>query len=222
MPIEIGRAEEKIRSIPKLDHSGRPPGVRPGDGQLRTLHPNLPSAGSTAVWVGIAAISMTFAGLTSAMVVRQGSGMDWQRLALPNVLFLNTLILVASSFTLEMFRRRFPAAPGTGSPAAEDVTWWLYGTLGLGVLFLAGQYLAWHQLRMEGLYLASNPSSSFFYVLTAAHALHLLGGMAGLLYILYKTQKRILRASALNVAAKYWHFMAVLWIYLLALIWIKI
>jgi cytochrome c oxidase subunit 3 len=221
MSIEVGNAEQ-VRSIPRLSHSGNggPPQLHAGNGRLRALQDRSPTPGSTAIWVGIAAITMTFAGLTSAMVVRQGTGTDWQRLDLPNVLFLNTLIIIASSFTLEVFRRHF-AVP-SGSASDEDQSPWLYATVVLGVLFLAGQYLAWRQLRAEGLYLASNPSSSFFYVLTAAHGLHLLGGIAGLLYILRKTQKHILRASTLDVAAKYWHFMGVLWIYLLALVWIKI
>jgi cytochrome c oxidase subunit III len=221
MPIEAPEKQERARGIPQLGRSGhdRPPELHAGDGNLRTLQDNSPPPGSTAIWVGIAAISMTFAALTSALVVRQGAGMDWQHLALPNILFLNTLILVASSVTLEMFRRRF--AVGDGSIANADDPW-LYATFALGALFLAGQYLAWRQLQAEGLFLASNPSSSFFYVLTAAHALHLLGGLGALVYVMRKLQTGILRPITLAVASKYWHFMGVLWIYLLALLWMKL
>src|SRR6202008_1780716 len=64
----------------------------------------------TGVWVAVSAIAMSFAALTSALVVRQGSGADWQRFALPRILYLDTIILIASSYTLELARKRFAAA----------------------------------------------------------------------------------------------------------------
>src|SRR5246500_303907 len=64
----------------------------------------------TGVWVAVSAIAMSFAALTSALVVRQGSGGDWQRFAIPRILYLDTLILIASSYTLELARKRFAAA----------------------------------------------------------------------------------------------------------------
>ncbi len=88
-------------------------------------------------------------------------------------------------------------------------------TLGLGLLFVVGQYVAWRQLSAQGLYLATNPSSSFFYVLTATHALHVLGGLLGLLYVIRKLNAMALRRSTLDTASRYWHFMDVLWVYLL-------
>jgi cytochrome c oxidase subunit 3 len=99
---------------------------------------------------------------------------------------------------------------------------WLYITLFLGLLFVAGQYVAWSQLRAEGLYLATNPSSSFFYVLTATHALHVLGGLGGLIYVIRKLSKSALRRSQLVATARYWHFMGILWLYLLLLLWMKL
>ena len=72
---------------------------------------------------------------------------------------------------------------------------WLYITLVLGLLFVAGQYVAWSQLSARGLYLATNPSSSFFYFLTATHALHVLGGLGGLIYVIRKLSKSVLRRS---------------------------
>ncbi len=137
-----------------------------------------PPPSSTGIWVVLASISMIFAAFTSAMVVRQGAAMDWQHLTLPHILYLNTLVLLASSITLEMARRRF-AADVAGSSDKRSPSRWLYATLGLGMLFVAGQYLAWLQLRAQGLYLATNPNSSFFYVLTAIHAIHVLAVWAG-------------------------------------------
>ncbi len=99
---------------------------------------------------------------------------------------------------------------------------WLYVTLGLGLLFVGGQYLAWLQLRSQGLYLATNPNSSFFYVLTALHALHVLGGLGGLARVIRRLNRAILRKSTLDATARYWHFMDVLWVYLLLLLWMKL
>ena len=101
-------------------------------------------------------------------------------------------------------------------------TFWFYLTLGLGLLFVAGQYIAWQQLRREGLYLATNPSSSFFYVLTVTHALHVLGGLGGLVLIITRLQRLTLKKSTLNAVSRYWHFMDALWIYLLCLLWFTI
>jgi cytochrome c oxidase subunit 3 len=99
---------------------------------------------------------------------------------------------------------------------------WLYLTLTLGLLFVAGQYIAWRQLRVEGLYLASNPASSFFYVFTAGHILHLTGGLGGLVRVIRKLHSATLRRSTLDATSRYWHFMDVLWIYLLLLLWMKL
>ncbi len=85
-----------------------------------------------------------------------------------------------------------------------------------------GQYLAWLQLRSQGLYLATNPNSSFFYVLTAMHALHVLGGLGGLMRVIRRLNQSILRKSTLDATSRYWHFMDVLWVYLLLLLWMKL
>ncbi len=101
-------------------------------------------------------------------------------------------------------------------------TRWLYIALSLGLLFVAGQYLAGVQLRSQGLYLATNPNSSFFYVLTAVHALHVLGGLGGLVRVIHRLKQSILRKSTLDATAYYWHFMDALWVYLLLLLWMKL
>jgi cytochrome c oxidase subunit 3 len=168
---------------------------------------------------------MTFAALTSALFVREGSAStDWHHIALPRILFLNSLVLVASSVTLEVARRKVATfARGVDHEATISLRW-LYITLTLGLLFVAGQYRAWLGLRAQGLYLASNPNSSFFYVLTAVHAVHVIGGLGGLLYVINKLWRPVLalRRSTLDSASYYWHFMGVLWLYLLFVIWIKL
>jgi cytochrome c oxidase subunit 3 len=168
-----------------------------------------PASGShvaqTGVWIGIATISMMFAALTSALVVRQSGAPDWQRLHLPALLYVNTVVLIASSVTLESARRRLGLAG-------------LYVTIGLGTLFVVGQVLAWRQLAAQQLLLASGPSSAFFYVLTAMHAAHVLGGLGGLVYVQRRLVTGVLSAPTYTAAALYWHFMAILWLYLLALL----
>jgi len=196
--------------------------IRRGDGRLRLLNNGSPPPGSTAIWVGISAIIMMFAAFTSALVVREGAALDWRHIEIPRILFLNTIVLLASSTTLEMFRRAFANRQRAATNVPGVDSFWLYVTFGLGLLFLAGQYTAWVQLNREGLYLASNPSSSFFYVLTGAHGLHVLGGLWGLFYVLKKSRRGSLRAGTLDIAAKYWHFMDILWLYLLGLLWIKL
>ena len=152
----------------------------PMDDGLRSVLHHSPAPPSSAIWVAMFAISMMFAAFTSALIVRKGSSMDWESFALPPILYFNTFLLLVSSVTLEVARRRVDAFMRGARSAAQRPTSWLYVTLALGLLFVVGQYVAGQQLRAQGMYLATNPSSSFFYVLTAAHALHVLGGLGGL------------------------------------------
>ena len=158
----------------------------PDDGSLRAVQEYAPPPSKTGIWVVLAAISMSFAAFTSALVVRQGAAMDWHHLTLPRILYFNTLVLL------------------------------------LGVVFVVGQYIAWMQLQSEGLYLATNPNSSFFYLLTAVHAIHVLGGLIGLIYVMRKLRRVTLRRSTLDTFSYYWHFMGILWVYLLLLLWMKL
>jgi cytochrome c oxidase subunit III len=177
----------------------------------------------TGVWVGIAAITMSFAAYSSALIVRQGANPDWQHFTLPRILFFNTLVVLTSSVTMYVARPRSRATVDrSGTVRAVDAPHltWLYLTISLGFLFLAGQLLAWRDLVDQGLTLASSPSSSFFYLLTAMHGLHLLGGLAGLLYVIFRVRhastERALQAY--KAASLYWHFMTVLWLYLFAML----
>ena len=194
----------------------------PADGDLHVAQDYSPPPSSTAIWVVLFAVTMMFAAFTSALIVRKGSSLDWQTFTLPSILYLNTLLLVISSVTLEVARRRVATFMGGLKSQVESPARWLYITLLLGLLFVAGQYVAWSQLRAEGLYLATNPSSSFFYLLTAIHALHVLGGIGGLIYVIHKLSKSILLRNQLVATARYWHFMGILWLYLLLLLWMKL
>lgn len=197
----------------------------PADGDLRRVKDHYaPPPASTGIWVAVAGITMTFAAFTSALIVRQGAAPDWQHITLPPVLYLNTLVIIASSVTLEISRRRVAAFMGGAHDEhhAENPARWLYITLFLGLLFVAGQTFAWMQLRSQGFKLSTNISYSFFYVLTVAHALHLLGGLGGLVRVIGKLNHSVLKRSTLDATSRYWHFMGVLWVYLLFLLWMKL
>jgi cytochrome c oxidase subunit 3 len=185
---------------------------------------------TTGVWVGVATISMSFAAYTSALVVRQGAATDWLHFQLPFILYANTAVIVASSITLEHARRsRSPAGDDHASevlhlPApATTTTRWLGYTILLGFAFVIGQLLAWKQLAAQGLFLATNPSSAFFYILTALHGLHLAGGLCALVYVRHRLGRgeSLEAGPALSAAALYWHFMAVLWVAVLVLLLVR-
>src|ERR1700722_3389825 len=211
------------RRLPELKQSGNG-GWRnlvPANGDLRVLQDYSPPPSSTGIWVVLFAITMMFAAFTSALVVRKGSSLDWRHFALPSILYFNTFLLLMSSVSLEVARRRVTAFMGGLRSKNENPARWLYITLFLGLLFVAGQYIAWHQLSAEGVFLATNPSSSFFYVLTATHALHVLGGLGGIIFVIRELNRSALRRNTLVATARYWHYMDVLWIYLLLLLWIN-
>lgn len=171
------------------------------------------------IWVGIAAIIMFFAALAGAWVaLKRGSG-HWTPTALPPIVYLDSVILLVSSLTLEFSRGCLSA----GLP--RRFLTWLYVTLALGVAFIAGQLLAWRELAGRGVYLATDPSAAFFYILTAAHGLHLLGGITALLVAALRGPRiaRGLRSrKILDVTAIYWHFMYALWISILLLLVLQV
>lgn len=167
----------------------------------------------TGMAIALGGIAMFFMALVSAAVVRRGapSG-DWQPLragrTLWYILALNTTVLLASSFTLAHARSRVRSGDSAGFRR-----WWII-TTALGILFLGGQLMAWRQLVAAGLYLATNPSSSFFYLLTAAHGAHLTAGIVALLVIAFRPARRIAQHTAIEVTSMYWHAMDAIWMFL--------
>ena len=215
--------------IQEAIHHGRtpaPPNFRAGT-RLSPRVDSRPERSETGVWIGIFAIIMSFAAFTSAMIVRQGATSDWRHFELPHLLYVNTLILLASSFTLGLGRKQLTSVAGwlaTARDQAEesysDGMQWLHITLALGGFFVIGQVLAWRILAAQGLFLATNPSSSFFYVFTAVHSAHLLGGIAGLAHMIRKLGKTngTAQTTGLRAICLYWHFMDGLWVYLFILL----
>lgn len=171
------------------------------------------------VWMAIGSILMLFVALTSAFIVRSAGASDWRPIAMPKVLWLSTALILVSSVTIEIARRSLHQE--------RDRVYmrWVIGTIVLGVGFVGSQLVAWRQLAKQGVYLASNPYNSFFYLFTAAHGVHLLGGLGALAYLLVRTTSKrdtlegeLRRVGSADATAIYWHFMDVLWIGLFLLL----
>jgi cytochrome c oxidase subunit 3 len=147
---------------------------------------------------------------------------EWQPTAIPPLLWLNTAVLLLSSFTMERARRavfREPAATeewlGIDHATIRTSLPWLSATLVLGVAFVAGQLEAWRQLAAAGVYLSLNPSSQSYYLLTGLHAVHLLGGIVVLLWVglAYALRRPIeSRQIVVDVTAWYWHAIGLVWL----------
>jgi cytochrome c oxidase subunit III len=198
-----------------LTGTGRPPIPPPlsGDDDSRGRGASR-RASFTGLMVLLAASVMLIAAFTSAFVVRRGLSDDWVTMPLPRILWANTAVLLASSLVLELARR----ALKSGRRSAFN-RFWTAGTV-LGLVFLAGQYVAWQQLYQAGIYIATNPSSSFFFLLTCVHAVHLIGGMLALGYVNIQALRLRLgpgKRTAVDVCAVFWHFLDGMWVYLLLL-----
>jgi cytochrome c oxidase subunit 3 len=188
------------------------------DGSFRPRRPS-PSQSSqrryqTAILLGMVSICMFFMALSAAFLVRK-TGKDWINFKLPSIIWVNTIVLLTSSLTIDLARRRLALNDLSGFK-----TMWR-ATTALGVAFVVGQVVAWRDLVQMGFYVGSNPSSSFFYVFTAAHAAHLIGGILALFYVLFRDFRKTARLSlpiAAEVTSYYWHFMDGLWLFLVALL----
>lgn len=176
------------------------------------------SAYRTAALFVVFSIMSVFATLTHILLSRWVHSSDWVSLPLPHILYLNTAILLLSSLTIALARASAEKDRKAGVP-------WLGFTLILGLAFVGGQVVAWRELVLKGLYVASNPGNFFFYFLTAAHAIHLLGGVLALAYVVLFSRRLARKGrskTAVGVVAMYWHFMDALWIYVLVLLFVTV
>ncbi len=182
------------------------------------------SAPKVGLWVFLAVVSSLFGLFASAYTMRMAghSGLaSWQQLDEPNLLWINTLILVLASGAMQIARNRIDA---------DDLTGGRSYFLSAGILtlvFLAGQVLAWQQTRASNDLGPDSPAFSFFVLLTALHGLHLIGG----LWVLSRTTARLFRGiDANNVVARgrvrlsvqlcttYWHWLLLVWLGVFALL----
>ena len=173
------------------------------------------------MWVGLASIAMMFTSLSSAYIVRSGSATDWLPLRIPRVMFASTVLILLSSVTIEVARRKLKQS------LADAYSKYLLLTGILGLAFLGSQLVSWRQLASQGIYVSSHPHSSFFYLLTGAHAIHLAGGLLALGFLwlrsLRKSEEKAFvgqRQATADAVSIYWHFMDGLWIYLFLLLFL--
>jgi cytochrome c oxidase subunit 3 len=189
-----------------------------GDGGGKRRWPQSPSSRryATAIILGILSIVMFFMAMASAFIFLRATSSRWEPLHLPSIIWFNTMILLLSSGAVELARRRLAFAD-----LRQFRRLWSVATA-LGILFLLGQFAAWRQFVLAGFYVATNQASSFFYIFTGLHGLHLLGGICALLYVSFRKfeKAKVSRSVAAEVASHYWHFMDGLWLFLLALLYL--
>ncbi len=166
-----------------------------------------------AMLLGCASMTMMFMGFTSAFIVRQAGG-NWLEFLLPNMFFYSTGAIVLSSITIHIAYRAFKK--GITSVYRS----FLVLSFLLGLAFVVMQYFAWQEMGEMGVFMDTNPSGSFVYVISGVHAAHVLGGIGVLTVALVHafalkhkvTEKRKLR---FELSLIYWHFVDVLWLYIL-------
>ena len=181
---------------------------------LREEGPSSPPAAKIGLGVFLAVVGSLFALFISAYSMRM-TMVDWRALPIPRLLWFNTAVLVLSSLALQ------------GAQVAarrNDMNGVIVGLCAGGasaVTFLVGQLLAWRELSIAGYFLASNPANSFFYLITAVHGLHLMGGLVALARTTAKvwhgapvTEVRL----SVELCAIYWHFLLLVWLVLLGLL----
>jgi cytochrome c oxidase subunit 3 len=173
--------------------------------------------------IALIPIAILFIATAVVFYARSRNSFNWQSVPMPSLLWLSTVLILVSSWTLERARA------GLRADSYKLYTRWLLRTLYLGLGFLASQVLALQQLVTQGLFMRHNPHSSMFYIVTASHGLHLFGGLIALAYLLLRAALHLDdsqhgRASMRRinvVTALYWHFLAGLWVclFLLLLLW---
>ena len=161
----------------------------------------------------IGSMTMLFAGLTSAYIVRHGEG-NWQSLTLPFQFYLSTVFILLSSLTVNIAITKIKKNDQKGSSN------FLLYTFGLGLVFLGLQFSGWSNMIGSGVFFtgkSSNASGSFFYMLTALHSAHLIGGFVALAITTYNSRKGSYSSTnylGIKLCSFYWHFLDILWIYL--------
>lgn len=180
---------------------------------------DLTSLSVLTVIVVLGTVTMTFGAIIAVFVMRSGGQQFWGHIQIPSVLWATTCILLASSATFEAARRRLQHHD---QQAFFRLTAW---TAGLGVLFLIGQIVAWIQILRSGVILAGNAHSWFIFLFTGLHGLHILAGLAGLGYLLFRTRvpasgpkyQMYTRVVATGVSI-FWHYLDLIWLVLFGLL----
>jgi cytochrome c oxidase subunit 3 len=163
------------------------------------------------LWLGIGSIVMMFAGLTSAYIVKKNQA-NWVSFDLPTVFWVSTLLILASSLTIMMALKNFRTRYMQRYRILLGLTWIL------GILFIGTQFIGFRDLWAKGITLQASVSYSFLYVIVGLHAVHVLGGVIALTVMLIRSfSSKVKNYSVVPVelVSTYWHFVDLLWIYLL-------
>lgn len=163
-----------------------------------------------AMWLFVASVGMLFASLTSAYIVRQAEG-NWLYFDLPATLYWTTGIIIVSSVTMQM------AYWAAKKDLLERVKILTMITMGLGLIFLVGQWMAWSELVNRSIHLVGNPSGSFLYIITGLHGLHIISALIYLVIVLVSAYRFKIHSRSLariEMCTTYWHFLGGLWLYL--------
>ena len=221
--VQLEQEEEVVG--PSSGGSG--PGFRGGDtddwdddwrARFNARHrPVPPDVYRAGMFYGIGSIVSLFGTMAAMLTIRWVGSSEWRPIRLPGILYANTIVLVLSSFALQLARIH--------ADDARRFARYVAATFALGLVFVAGQLIAWRQLLADGVYVTSNPGSALFYTMTAAHAVHLLGGILALLWLV--SRARHLRTNgklglAAEVVGIYWHFMDGLWVFLMGLLFLGV
>lgn len=190
------------------------------DDYIEEAEPQASNKFRIMMWFLLLVVLMTFGGLISAYIVISTNGvMEWNPFDLPKPVLVSTVLILASSATYKIAQNALNA--GNQSKAKN----WFLATTVFGGMFIASQMLAWAELVRRGVYMQSNPYAGFFYVLTAVHAAHVIGGIVALGFIVLRTWEKTAsgeeltkRREVANAVGWYWHFMDGLWIVLLLLL----
>ena len=170
-------------------------------------------AAKPMLWLAIVSMCMIFGGLTSAYVVRSGDP-GWLSFELPEMFYISTAVIIASSFTMLFAYRSARKNSFSGGKTGMSLT------LLLGMTFIVCQFMAYSALVKQGIFLGgptSNPAGSFIYVISGAHLAHLTGGIIMLIFVCIKSFKELYHSKkllGLQLCSIYWHFLDLLWVYL--------
>ncbi len=180
----------------------------------------IPQKSRVLMWFLLLVVLMTFGGLIAAyVVIAKNAALEWRPFALPVQVWVSTALILASSLTYILGKNALKSERFGLSKKLFLIT------SALGGMFIASQFMAWLALAGRGLYMTGNPYAGFFYILTAVHAVHVLGGICALGYILLKTweppasdRNQIKHTTDATVIGWYWHTMDGLWLVLLFLL----
>lgn len=185
--------------------------------KIRRVHPK-----KFALWTAIVSMLMLFSAFTSAYIVRKAAS-NWLAFPIVDEFFYSTGVILSSSVILHVAYKAFVAKNYTLYKILLTLG------LGLGVLFVALQYMGWLTLNSDDyqIFISTNQSSSFFVLLVGTHALHVIGGITALMiswiYALKGSTKEWTPKGQLRLELTftYWHFVDILWLYLLLFLWIQ-